>query len=165
MKKFIFGLIIVVILAIVGILIYRSSNTKTSSDTPSDNSVPITNSNSGSSLVSGDIKMEGAVATIYYGDGCPHCTTMEKWLQDSKYLPSGSKVDQGSVDSWIASAKVKFNMKEVWKNSTNSAELTANATKLGLASSQVGVPFLYDPANNKSYIGETDIKTFFQSQK
>lgn len=163
MKKFIYGLVVVIIILIVGILIYNGSKAKTSADTPNTNATNTTASQP-ASLVSGDIIMKDAVATLYYGDGCSHCTNMESWLQDNKYLPSGNAIDQASVDSWIASAKVKFNVKEVWKNSTNSAELTSNATKLGLASTQVGVPFLYDPANNKSYIGETDIKVFFQSK-
>ncbi|MEI8060787.1 MAG: hypothetical protein WCG99_00630 [Candidatus Berkelbacteria bacterium] len=163
MKKFIYGLAIVILILIVGILIYRSSKDKTSADKP--NTAAATNTEAQpASLVVGDLAMKDAVATIYYGNGCPHCTTVEKWLQESEYLPDGSKIDQASVDSWISNAKVKFNMKEVWYNSTNSAELTANATKLGITSDKVGVPFLYDPINNKSYVGETDIKTFFASQ-
>jgi hypothetical protein len=163
MKKFIFALVVIVLVLIVGILFYKSSKGKTSTDSPNDTTT--TSSSESSALVSGDIIMKDAIATLYYGDGCPHCTNMEKWLQDNKYLPSGSAITQTTVDSWATNAKVKFNLKEVWKNSKNSSELSANATKLGIASSQVGVPFLYDSINNKSYVGETDIIAFFQSQK
>lgn len=161
MKKFIYALVVIIIVVIAGILIYRGTKNKTSTDTTNTTN---TTTSQPASLVSGDIAMPNAVATIFYGNGCPHCTNMEKWLQDNGYLPTGSKIDQAAIDAWIAKAKVKFNMKEVWYNSTNSAELTADATKLGLASSSVGVPFLYDSVNNKSYIGETDIEAFLNSQ-
>ncbi|MCX6810792.1 MAG: hypothetical protein NTY30_03660 [Candidatus Berkelbacteria bacterium] len=161
MKKFIYALVIIIILIVVGILIYRSSKAKTTSDTAGNTT---TTASQPVSLVSADIIMPDAVATIYYGNGCPHCTNLEKWLQENKYLPGGSKIDQTVVDNWIATAKVKFNMKEVWYNKTNSAELTTNATTLGLPSDQVGVPFLFDSVNKKSFVGETDIQTFFTTQ-
>ncbi len=158
MKKFIYALIVIVIVVIAGILIYRATTNKNSSNsTTAASSEP-------ASLVSGDIAMPDAIATIYYGNGCPHCANLEKWLQDNKYLPSGATINQADVDSWVASAKVKFNIKEVWYNSTNSAELSAKATSLGIADDKVGVPFLYDSVNNKSYIGEVDIENFLSSK-
>ena len=113
-----------------------------------------------SSLLTGDISMKDAVATLYYGRGCPHCANIEKWLQDNKYLPGGA-ITQSAVDSWVSGAKVKFNIKEVWYNKDNNAELTSKATSCGISSDQTGVPFLYDSTSKKCAIGETDIQTFF----
>lgn len=163
MMKLTYWIIVAVIVVIIGILIFISSQSVPSGETDSA-SATIDSSSQLTSIISGDITMPDAVATLYYGNGCPHCSNLEKWLQDNKYLPSGKTVDQNSVDIWMSSAKVKFNIKEVWKNSANSAELSANATSLGLPSEQVGVPFLYDSVNKKSYIGEVDIKNFFQSK-
>lgn len=120
-------------------------------------------SNQPASLLSGDISMKDAVATLYYGRGCPHCANIEKWLQDNKYLPGGD-ITQSSVDSWVSGAKVKFNIKEVWYNKDNNAELTSKATSCGISSDQTGVPFLYDSTSKKCTVGETDIQTFFSSK-
>ena len=165
MKNFLYVVIALAVIAVAGYFIVKNTDTdpkteKQTQDSGSNN----TGSNKETKNVEGDILMEGAIATIYYGDGCPHCTVIEKWLIDNKYLPNNLPVKQADVDSWIKNAKVKFNLKEIWYNKTNSAELSANAATLGLEDSQVGVPFLYDSVNKKSYIGETEIKKFFQSK-
>ena len=163
MKNFLYVIIAIVIIGVAGYFMLRGNakeNTANNNTTTSNS----TNSETKGKIVDGDIVMADAVATLYYGDGCPHCTNIEKWLVDSGYLPKSTPVKQSDVDSWASNAKVKFNIKEVWYNKSNSAELSQAAKELGLSDSSVGVPFLYDSKNKKSYIGETDIKSFFQSK-
>ena len=160
MNKIIIGIIVVALLVVVGVLMFKSPKAKETGGSSSNS----TDSNQPESLVAGDISMKDAVATLYYGNGCPHCANIEKWLQDNKYLPAGDAITQSAIDSWISGAKVKFNIREVWYNKDNSAELSSKATSCGLSSDQTGVPFLYDSANNKCIVGETDIETFLSSK-
>jgi len=161
-NKFIYGIIVVALLAIVGILMFKSPKTKDTGGN-SGNNTSSGDLNQPSSSLTGDIAMKGATATLYYGDGCPHCANIEKWLQDNNYLP-GVTITQSSVDSWISTAKIKFNIKEVWKNKTNSTEMSSKATACGISPDQTGVPFLYDDTSKKCIIGETDIQNFFSTK-
>ena len=164
MKKLIIGLLIVAIIAIVGVLIYRTSGAKTSDSHNSNNSEEASDSNSQpTSLVSGDIIMPGAKFTIYYGNGCPHCENLEEWMKKNGYLPSGSAINQAAVDAWISNAKLKFNYKEIWHNQTNHNELSSEASKLAVPEDQIGVPFLIDSVNGKSYAGDQSIENYFSS--
>lgn len=162
MKNFFYLLIAIAVIGTAGYFIFKGNNKPTTAENKSSSTN--TTSNSNGKIVEGDILMTGAVATLFYGDGCPHCTKMEEWLVDNGYLPNTTPIKQADVDSWIGSAKVKFNIKEVWYNKDNSAELSKIAKDLGLSDSSVGVPFLYDSVNKKNYVGETDIKSFFQSK-
>jgi len=163
MKNFVYLLITIVVIGSAGYFIFRG-NGKTATSENKSSTADNTSENSGKT-VEGDIIMPGAIATLYYGDGCSHCANTEKWLLENGYLPKSTPVKQADVDSWIGNVKVKFNLKEVWYNKSNSAELSAAAKELGLSDDSVGVPFLYDSANKKSYVGETDIKSFFESRK
>lgn len=156
MKKFLVFLMVLAITVLLGFLIYSVSAKKENSNS-TKSSEPKTKFS-----ISGDIIMADSVATIYYGDGCSHCANVEEWLREKGFLPKDANIKQSTVDGWIENAKIRFSMKEVWKNKKNSEELSQIAKKLGIAEDQVGVPFLYDSVNNKSYIGETEIEDFFE---
>lgn len=132
--------VVVAVLAIIGFGIYFSL--KGSGSRTNDNK-----SSSTSETKSDDTIVDGAIATLYYGKGCPHCVKVEQWLSDNKIAD-----------------KIKYNVKEVWYNQTNSAELSDKAQICNISSDKVGVPFLYDIKNNKCYSGETDVENFFTSQ-
>ncbi len=159
------GIILILVLIIIGFAIFIWGNSANKSNSASADQVNDSSSETTipDSLVSGDIVMNDAIATIYYGNGCSHCAALESWLQKNGFLPSGDKIDQASVDSWIKNAKVKFNMKEIYYNNKNNAELSQNAEKAGIDSGNIGVPFLYDIKNNKSHIGEDEIQNFLNS--
>lgn len=81
----------------------------------------------------------------YYGEGCPHCKTVQEFL-DKNDIP----------------AKVSFEKKEVWSNTRNSAEMARRAKACGIQPTGMGVPFVY--ADGQCYMGAPDVIEFF-SQK
>lgn len=86
---------------------------------------------------------------FYWGDGCPHCENVEKWMKENN-------VDQ----------KLKIAQKEVYKNTENRQELIDSVNKYcpELNQNGVGVPVGFDPVNNKCIQGDTPIIDFL-SQK
>ena len=82
---------------------------------------------------------------LFYGQGCPHCADVEKWIA------------QNNID-----AKVKITRLEVWYNKANQGTLSLVAQKCGITGNSVGVPFLYD-GNGKCYIGEVDVPNFLKT--
>lgn len=83
---------------------------------------------------------------LFYGQGCPHCADVEKFIA------------QNNIDS-----KLKITRLEVWYNKANAGLLSQVAQKCGITSGSVGVPFLYD-GNGKCYIGEVDVPNFLKTQ-
>ncbi len=81
----------------------------------------------------------------YFGRECPHCVNVQKFLDENK-----------------VAEKVMFTKKEVWHNVENAKELDVKAEECGLEKENVGVPFLY--ANGKCFIGEIEVKNFFQKE-
>lgn len=134
-------LIVAVIIVIIGLTVYFSAKGK-------ENSEEVSSSSNTSKNVSADTLVDNPVAILFYGDGCPHCAKVEKWLSDNK-----------------VAEKVKFNVLEVWKNQDNSKLLSQKAEACGISDeNSIGVPFLYDIANNKCLSGETDVENFFKSK-
>ncbi len=89
-------------------------------------------------------KKEGEII-YYYGETCPHCHKVLKFLDENK----------------IAS-KVNFQKKEVWKNEENRKEFEEKIKECGLDKGKVGVPFLY--ARGKCLIGSPDVIEFFKKE-
>ncbi len=85
--------------------------------------------------------------TYYYGEGCPHCKVISEFLEANKIAE-----------------KVQFTKKEVWANRANAREMEKRAKVCNLASSETGVPFVFDRSENKCYIGEPDVKGFFMKK-
>ena len=82
---------------------------------------------------------------FFYGDGCPHCAVVEKYIKDN------------SVDQ-----KIDFQVKEVYYNKSNSEELGKKAEACGINTNEIGVPFLWD--GSKCLIGDQDIVDFFKTK-
>jgi glutaredoxin len=82
---------------------------------------------------------------FFYGDGCPHCKIVEKYISDN---------DIGD--------KVAFQEKEIYKNKRNSAMLLEKAKVCGIDEASIGVPFLWD--GEKCYTGDKDLIKFFDNK-
>jgi len=82
---------------------------------------------------------------LFYGDGCPHCAIVEKYIKENKIQD-----------------KISFIQKEVYYNQSNARELEAKAKICGLPTDSIGVPFLWD--GEKCLIGDQDIINFFKEK-
>jgi len=82
---------------------------------------------------------------LFYGDGCPHCANVEKYIADNNL-----------------ESKISFAQKEVYKNQSNAKELEDKAKICGLPADSIGVPFLWD--NGKCLVGDKDIIDFFKQK-
>lgn len=81
----------------------------------------------------------------YYGEECPHCKDVAKFLEDNKITE-----------------KTVFSKKEVWHNAANAAEMQKRGEECNLQKQGMGVPFLY--AKGKCYIGTPDVEAFFRQE-
>ncbi len=93
----------------------------------------------------GDEGNPNASVVYYYGDGCPHCETVQNFLQENA-ITFGEDLAK----------------KEVWKNTTNQKEMLDRARVCGLDEKSVGVPFLF--ADEKCFIGEPDVRGYFEEK-
>lgn len=82
---------------------------------------------------------------LYWGQGCPHCEKVEKFLIDNK-------VDE----------KVQITRKEVYYQKGNAREMAKYAKRCGLPTDNIAVPFLW--TGQTCLIGDQDIIAFFQKQ-
>ncbi len=88
---------------------------------------------------------------LFYGQGCPHCADVEKFITENKI-----------------EEKVKITRMEVWYNKNNQGTLAQVAKICNIKGDSVGVPFLYDPSASsgqagKCYIGEVDVPNFLKT--
>jgi len=83
---------------------------------------------------------------FYYGNTCPHCADVEKWMKENKL-----------------EEKVRVVKKEVYDNKANALELSQVAQKCGISADSIGVPFLYTP-EGKCLIGTPDIIDYFSEK-
>jgi glutaredoxin len=84
---------------------------------------------------------------LFYGQGCPHCANVEKFLSENK-----------------VKEKISIEEKEVYYNPRNSQLLINIARKCGFNDNQIGVPFLWDEINNKCIVGDEPIISFFKER-
>lgn len=151
MKKILFPVIVLIIIIIAGIAIYASTKGEEKSD---NNSLDIATETNNTSEQSSDdfkpgdsISVDNPVAILFYGNGCPHCEDVDKWITENN-----------------VTEKVKFDRLEVWYNKDNSKILSEKADSCELAENSVGVPFLYDIENNKCMSGTDKVIDFFKSK-
>ncbi len=83
---------------------------------------------------------------FFYGQGCPHCVNVEKFLEENK-----------SVEE-----KVKFEKLEVWKSKENTQLMIERAKSCGLSEKNLGVPFFWD--GSRCLIGDADIIDFLKNK-
>lgn len=87
---------------------------------------------------------QNADIILYYGNGCPHCAAVEKYISDNGIT-----------------AKISFAQKEVYGNTSNRNELVKKAEGCGLDTSKIGIPLLWD--KGKCYVGDEDIINYFKT--
>jgi glutaredoxin len=80
---------------------------------------------------------------LFYGDGCPHCEIVDKYINENKI-----------------EEKVSFVRKEVYNNEKNQKELIEKAKICGIANNNIGVPFLWE--KGVCFVGDQDIIKFFE---
>ena len=91
------------------------------------------------------IKLDEKSIILFYGDGCPHCADVEKYI------------DENNITQ-----KVSFEKLEVWNNKQNAQTMKEAAKICNLDIEKIGVPFLF--AQNECYIGTPDVKEFFKQK-
>ncbi|MBI4778918.1 hypothetical protein HY797_00505 [Candidatus Falkowbacteria bacterium] len=93
------------------------------------------------------VKENQAVSQIilFYGDGCPHCAIVEKYIEEN------------NIKNIISFAE-----KEVYYNQANAKELEAKAKICGLPVNSIGVPFLW--SGETCLVGDKDIINFFKQK-
>lgn len=82
----------------------------------------------------------------YYGAECPHCKDVQTFI-DGNHITD----------------KVTFTKKEVWHDQGNAKEMQYRATKCGLNSDQIGVPFVATD-DGKCYVGTLSVIDFFKGK-
>jgi len=86
-----------------------------------------------------------ADVVYYYGEECPHCKDVAKYL------------DENAV-----SEKVEYVKKEVWYNRKNNTEMMDRVRECGIDPDEAGVPFLY--ARGQCLIGAPAVIDFFEGE-
>lgn len=87
---------------------------------------------------------------FYWGDGCPHCKNVEKWLAENN-----------------SDNKLKINYKEVYDNKNNQTEFYNTAKQYCpeiIDNGNIGVPTGYDPVSKKCIQGDTPIIDFLSDK-
>jgi len=85
----------------------------------------------------GEASSSGTI--LYYGDTCPHCKDVEKFL----------------LDNPIIGQKVQIDQKEVNQNRDNAEALVEAAATCGLDTNSIGVPFLVE--SGKCFMGKDEV--------
>lgn len=88
------------------------------------------------------VSPDSADLILFWGDGCPHCETVKKYIQDN------------NLD-----AKIKIAQLEVYFNKTNQNRLQDTVKKCPEidTSRGIGVPLAFAPADNKCLLGDQPI--------
>jgi glutaredoxin len=87
---------------------------------------------------------------FYWGDGCPHCENVEKWLTENN-----------------SDNKLKINYKEVYDNKNNQTEFYNTAKQYCseiIDNGNIGVPTGFDPVSQKCIQGDTPIIGFLSDK-
>jgi glutaredoxin len=124
MKKIILAAAIIIAAGGLAFLIFRNKN---------ENTQPV------------NVDRTGII--LFYGDGCPHCVNVEKFIKDNN-----------------VEEKVSFQRLEVFSNKNNAALLQEFAAGCKILAENIGVPFLWDGANSTCIGGDADIISFFNSK-
>lgn len=85
---------------------------------------------------------QGPELILFWGDGCPHCENVKKFVSDNN-----------------ADKKINISQKEVYHDQNNQNELQQIALKCSNidASGGIGVPLAYIVSENKCLLGDKPI--------
>jgi len=133
-KKLLTGLVIIFIAILLSVVIFGSRNKPA---VLSEKQIPTQTDNT--------VKKEDNSIIFFYGNTCPHCADVEKWMEENK-----------------VEEKISIIKKEVYDNQQNAQELAKAAESCGLPSDSIGVPFLY--TEGKCYIGTPDIISYLSKK-
>lgn len=134
-QKTITGLVILIIIGLITVIIWGSKGKQKAILSQNEH----TNNRTSQATTSSDIP------TFFYGNTCPHCSEVEKWIEENK-----------------VGEKISIVKKEVYDNQQNAKELTKAAESCGLPTDSVGVPFLY--AESKCFIGTPDVINYLSAK-
>lgn len=85
-------------------------------------------------------------STIYfYGEECPHCKDIAKFLEENNIAE-----------------KVSFVKKEVWRNPQNARAMDRKMDECDLPKEGRGVPFVW--SEGKCFVGGPDVEGFFREK-
>jgi len=80
---------------------------------------------------------------LFYGNSCPHCMDVEKWLKEEK-----------------ADEKLSLIRLEVYDNRQNAGLMNQAASVCRLNTKSLGVPFIYD--QSKCYMGVDEVMQYLK---
>lgn len=89
--------------------------------------------------------LDQSVTTYFYGETCPHCHDVQKFLDENK-------IDQ----------KVSFVKREVWGDRSNATMMREAAGICSLETKDIAVPFLF--SEGKCFIGTPKVVDFFKQK-
>lgn len=98
---------------------------------------------------------------LFYGEGCPHCAIVEKYIEENKIKEKFSFEEKEKISSG-GKEKIFFEEKEVYYNRKNAKELAKRAKICGIPENSIGVPFLWN--GSKCFIGDQSIIEFFKQK-
>ncbi|MFA6428480.1 MAG: hypothetical protein WCW02_02945 [Candidatus Buchananbacteria bacterium] len=95
-----------------------------------------------------EVKVVSEGPILYWGSGCPHCITVEEFINQNKIAD-----------------KFKFERKEVFNNQANAQEMLTHAADCDTQGGGMGVPLLWDEKNSpKCLIGAEPIINYFKAK-
>jgi glutaredoxin len=159
-KKLAVTLMVLAVVALGGYLVFKNMNgtdeavqnnpeqvvTNATTSAPTPKVVtPVVATSTSSKVVQKAVVKETSDIILFYGEGCPHCELVRKYLSDNN-----------------VSAKLTYEMKEVYHNQENANQMIEKAKVCGMTSGSLGVPFLWD--GTKCLVGDADVINFFKSK-
>lgn len=100
-------------------------------------------------ITNNGIDSNSADMIIYWGEGCPHCENVKKYIADN------------NIDS-----KLKISWKEVYQDKANQAEMAKTVQKCPEidTSKGMGVPFGFSVKDEKCFVGDKPIIDWIEGQ-
>lgn len=89
--------------------------------------------------------LDQTVTTYFYGETCPHCIEVRKFLNENK-----------------VAEKFNFVMREVWSDRTNARLMREAAGVCSLSPQEIAVPFVF--SEGKCFIGTPKVIEFFKQK-
>ncbi|NCU39781.1 cytochrome c biogenesis protein [Candidatus Falkowbacteria bacterium] len=83
-------------------------------------------------------------AILYYGNGCPHCTEVEDFINSNSF-------------------DFSIEQKEIYQNKANAEEFNRICSEEGISLMNRGVPFLY--AENECFVGDKQIISYLSAKQ
>lgn len=89
--------------------------------------------------------LDQTITTYFYGEECPHCKDVRKFLDENK-----------------VEERFSFVKREVWHNRTNAALMQEAANVCVLKAQEVAVPFLF--SDGQCLVGTPKVIEFFKQK-